>query len=178
MNKKTVLAVFAVIFLSAGIHPVIADTPAPNVESLTLSPNGQFSIRMVPDEGWGGYGPGEGIVFEKSAPVDREIWKVNFYSSEVILADDGRHLIAFGPWAMDMTDLAVSFYEEGRLLKEYRVLDLIDPDKVQRTVSHLFWKEADNVSASRLSEDQKTFTVRMIDGTERVFDVATGELTG
>ena len=103
---------------------------------------------------------------------------MNFYSSEVILADDGRHLIAFGPWAMDMTDLAVSFYEEGRLLKEYRVLDLIDPDKVQRTVSHLFWKEADNVSASRLSEDQKTFTVRMIDGTERVFDVATGELTG
>lgn len=175
--NKIILTSAALILSLAVLSPAsFADTPAPNMEYSVHSPNGQYSVRMVPQDGWGGYGPGEGVVYKMEGEAPQELWKVDFYSGEVLLADDGRHLIAFGPWASEMTDKALSFYDEGKELKTYLIQDLIDEGRVLRTSSHFLWKDPENAKASWFSEDGSLFTLKLIDASLITFDVKTGEI--
>jgi len=156
---------------------LFADTPAPNEAYDKSSPNGQYRIVMTPQNGWGGYGAGEGVAYKvEPGRAPAELWKVDFFSSDVTLADDGRHLVAFGPWASEMTDLAVAFYQDGKELKRYTVGDLIkDESRLFRTVSHFMWRAYEK-KPSGLSEDGNTFALPLIDGTTVVFDIATGQI--
>lgn len=181
MNKAARLS-FSILVLSLVIfssnESAWADSPAPNTEYVALSPNGQFLIQMMSDDGWGGYGNGAGVAYKLLGQDQREeIWRVDFFSSQVALTSDGRHLIAFGPWATQPTDLAIAFYRDGKLLKSYTVSDLIpDESKLEKTISHFFWHVPLESVAEGLSPDEKTYSLTLIDGSVRVFDVLTGSV--
>lgn len=113
-----------------------------------------------------------------------------WYSHEVYLSRDGRHLVQMGPWNAgdrpEKDDLAVAFHKEGKLLKSYSTFELIkDPSKVEASVTHYEWLARSSMTnrlsglANRLqpqlSSDDK-FTLHTIDGWTYVFDVTTGAI--
>jgi len=180
IHKKTFHILLGMLVLGWFADPAFADSPAPNMEHVVYSANHQFSIRMTPgpEEGWGGYGAGEGIV----SRIDQEghgeeLWKVNFYAAQPMLANDGRHMIVFGPWASELSDLAVSFYEEGKLLRSYTVGDLVeDPARLERTVSHFFWRSNTGGDAASFAASGKELHLKLIDGTQYIFDINSGQI--
>ena len=65
------------------------------------------------------------------------LWTVQWCAQAVHLSRDGRYLARMGPWASSASDLAIAFYDRGRLLKEYAVKDLVaDTESLPRSVSH------------------------------------------
>jgi hypothetical protein len=107
------------------------------------------------------------------------IWTVDWYAHGVHLAPDGVHLIRPGPWAglrdhktPNLDCEAVSFFADGRLLRTYRVGELVDdPGRVALTVSHYWWQQEGRVSG------EFEYTITTNDGNRFVFDVRTGEIT-
>ena len=96
----------------------------------------------------------------------------------VQLTPDGIHLIRPGPWAWlredktpDLDVEAVTFFANGRLLRTYRVGELVDdPGRVERSVSHYRWEQEGRVSGDF------EYTITTLDGNRFVFDVRTGEI--
>ena len=109
------------------------------------------------------------------------LWTIDWYQSEgmVFITDDGYHIASLGPWAtllpndkMDLNQLAISFYNRGRLVKEYYISDLIkNISYLRRSVSHFEWR--DNVE---FDSNAATFTVLTKDKNEYVFDAKTGNI--
>ena len=87
-----------------------------------------------------------------------------------------------GPWNRGHEpkkgDLAVAFYKNGKLLKEYSVIDLVeDKNKVIATVSHYFWLDRELGSeAERKLDWNNVFYLKTIDGIIYQFDATTGEI--
>lgn len=99
------------------------------------------------------------------------LWQFDWYSHEVLLANDGRHLIRKGPWASKETDEAVSFFVDGRTIKSYAVQDLIkNMDVLPRSVSHFRWS-----NGFSLNDFEKSLTVLTLDGQKILFSIETGE---
>lgn len=174
--KPTLLSLLVFVF---ALQPLWADTPRLNERYQSSSSNGSYLIEMQPEEGsWGGYGKGQGIAYRVMPNDQREsLWKVDFFSSDVILTNDGKHLVAFGPWATQTSDLAIAFYKDGEELKSYTVLDLVqDESKLLRTVSHFFWRKDGFQARKGLSSDEKTYSLPLIDGTTYLFDVSAGTI--
>ncbi len=112
------------------------------------SNNGQYLIKMIPAQYKKGVppNPSVGIAYRLERNGDlTELWRLNDnYSFEVYLSKDGRYLVSMGPWSVgqepEEKDLAVSFYSNGTLLKEYSTADLVeDKSAVSRSVSHYTW---------------------------------------
>jgi TonB family protein len=85
-------------------------------------------------------------------------------------------------------DLAVAFYDNGKLLEEYSTLDLVeDKTKVQSSVSHYVWL-ADQVEARRPGVSPRIpephpeldyankFRLKTCDGISYTFDASTGKI--
>ena len=90
------------------------------------------------------------------------------------VASDGIHLVRLGPWASDYDQEAVSFFENGRLIRTYRIDELISlPVALPHSVSHFEWQDNDSFDDARL-----VYTVWTKDFNRHVFDVQTGERTG
>lgn len=108
----------------------------------------------------------------------------------VFLTSDGRHLIRIeGDWwrekdfagqkrlpdevAQAQLDApAVSFFENGTLLKQYRLRDLVTrPDKLPHSPKYVLW-----VAGAVLNEDTGRFLLFVQDSTRLTFDTATGDL--
>jgi hypothetical protein len=102
---------------------------------------------------------------------------------------DGQYLVKMGPWNSGREpnngDLAVAFYKNGKLLKEYSVVDLVkDTSKVEATASHYFWlarylrnKKPEKGPENDLRLDaQNVFHLKAIDGIMYQFDATTGEI--
>jgi len=120
----------------------------------------------------------------------KELWKTSgWYSFEAFLSEDGQYLIRMGPWNRghepNKGDLAVAFYKNGNLLKEYSVVDLVkDKSKVQATASHYFWlarylrnkKPEDGPENDLRLDAQNVFHLKTIDGIMYQFDATTGEI--
>lgn len=158
---------------------VHADSPAPNLPQQFDSANGQYYVEMIPsDNSWGGYGSGKGTAYRISSngTVD-ELWSVNFYASEAMLTNDGHHLIVLGPIASSISDLAISFYQDGEEIKHYQIEELIqDQTKLSHTSSHFFWRLHHNEYRSGLSSDEKEYRLSLIDSSIYVFDVTSGQI--
>jgi hypothetical protein len=141
------------------------------------SPDGTHYVRVTPDERQLGL-----LVAYEVVPggPDRELWRTQgWYSFEVRLADDGHHLVRItdplrgaGPSA---ADVAVAFYEDGRLVRSYSTRDLVhDDSKVFQTASHYgiyalepkFWSNPQRAAV----------TLTLLDGFEYVLDAKTGEI--
>lgn len=138
-----------------------ADSPTPSLPQRFDSANGQYYVEMVSDDREGfGYGVGKGTAYRidnQGAP--QELWSVNFYSSQAVLTNDGHHLIVLGPLASSLSDLAISFYQDGKEMKHYPIQELIrDESKLEHTASHFLWR-LDNEYRTGLSEDEKEYTL-------------------
>ena len=59
--------------------------------------------------------------------TENALWTVDWYAREAEVSPDGKHLVRWGPWpSIDGFDeLALEFYENGDLLRSYRVSDLV-----------------------------------------------------
>ena len=100
------------------------------------------------------------------------LWTVDWYASGAEIYSDGVHLVRHGPWAQRLSDEAISFFANGKLLRSYRVSDLIkDRSRLERTVSHFFWQED-----VRLDDRALRYTVATVDRRCYVFDVTTGAI--
>lgn len=62
------------------------------------------------------------------------IWSVDWYERKVFLSRDGRYLVRMGLEPETRHDLAVAFYDRGKLLHAYSINDLIrNPDDITRS---------------------------------------------
>lgn len=132
---------------------------------------------------------GRGVLYDLRADGS---WRARYrtqgwYASELFVSADGRTLVRLGPWqrgkAIAPDHLALAFHRDGKLLRQYRVAELVkDPTAVRATVSHYFWRldevsgEEGGVDAPRLSDVDGTFTLKTIDGIEYVFGLEDGAI--
>lgn len=109
--------------------------------------------------------------------------RVVWYAFDVDVSSDGKHLVRWGPWprlddVLAGQTLALSFYENGREIKKYRVKDLIArPKYLPSCMSHYQW-----LKESTFDDKRNRLTVLTLKGyggeKERryVFDVTSGSL--
>lgn len=123
----------------------------------------------------------------------KEIWRVEgWYAFTGHLTNDGRYFVRMGPWASDQeghSDLAVAFYDNGKLLKEYLVKDLIkDVTKLEYSVSHYQWQPEKQSKPTGFEDPyagallpsgpgSSLFHLVMIDHTTYDFDFTTGVIS-
>jgi hypothetical protein len=68
------------------------------------------------------------------------LYTVDWYAHSVDLSNDGRYVVRHGPWAMRLSDLAVAFYDNGVLLSEYKIYELVPMGLPwDHSVSHFWW---------------------------------------
>lgn len=164
----------------------LADSPAAPRPWVGTSERGDFFFKMVPPK-WKKDGDRYvverepfGVTYKISEDGEfKEVWRTEgWYSFEGYLSEDGRYFVRFGPWASDQenhTDLAIAFYDRGKLLKEYQVKDLIrKPDFLEDSVSHYMWRPETQSEPNGFYGG--TFHLVMIDKTSYSFDYETGEI--
>jgi hypothetical protein len=164
----------------------LADSPADPRPWVATSEGGDFFFKMVPPK-WKKDGDRYvmerepfGVTYEISEDGEfKEVWRTEgWYTFEGYLSEDGRYFVRFGPWASDQenhTDLAIAFYDRGKLLKEYQVKELItNPDLLEDSVSHYMWRpEVQNKPNGFYGG---TFHLVMIDKMAYSFNYKTGEI--
>lgn len=97
-------------------------------------------------------------------------WTVDWYSFGVIPHSNGKHLVRFGPWASSVLQEALSFYKNGKLIKQYNISDLIkDKSKLEHTVSHFSWRED-----VEYLEDEGVIYLKTKDNIEYIFSIYSG----
>jgi hypothetical protein len=160
-------------------------TPRPRVFAAT---EGHVAFAMLPperDAKTGLFKPGgRGIAYalQKDGSL-KELYRTEgWYAFEVFLSPDGKYLVRLGEWhrrAPAKDHLGVAFYRDGKLIKQYMVLDLLkDPTKARATVSHYFWRpdEGGDGPKPELADWDSSFSLQTVDGWEYVFDLKTGAI--
>lgn len=104
--------------------------------------------------------------------IDHSFYKSDYNRFQSVVLDDGQHVIVEGPWASSIDQTAFSFYENGRLLKHYRIEDICNnPGFFERTMSHFTWRD-------EYSLDKKNKKLDFIScGKKNVIDITTGKIT-
>ncbi len=102
------------------------------------------------------------------------VWALDWYSSEIEITPDGEFMVRFDqkftPRQPSETE-AIRFYRNGRLLRAYRIDELIDrPDRMPRRMSP--WWLRRNV----LHPTEERLDVETLTGERFTFDVRTGEI--
>src|SRR3989338_6462436 len=102
--KKLILSWFLILFIS---QVAFADSPAIQPPHRVESANQQFYVAFTPGDPLAGGDSGRGTAFRAVASgEDQVLWGVDFYASEAYLANDGEHMVVFGPAATEAQDLA------------------------------------------------------------------------
>lgn len=163
---------------------VVPQSP-PIVPWVKSTENRVFLFKMVPAK-W--RKEGEELVVEREAfgvayEVDfegelHELWHTKgWYCYEGYLSEDGRYFVRMGGWAFDHkehTDLAIAFYDRGKLLKKYEVRDLIKhPDRL-RGIPNYDWRPEIQSEPNGIRD--RAFHFVMIDKTAYRFDYQTGKI--
>lgn len=128
--------------------------------------------------------PAFGVASEITADGElKEVWRTEgWYAFECYLSKDGRYLVRMGLWASDRehhTDLAVAFYDRGKLLKQYQVKELIRRDSmIEYSVSHYQWRPSQQTKPTGLTNisGKEAFHLVTIDKTVYVFELGTGKI--
>lgn len=160
-----------------------ADSPASPRHWELPTKSGQYLFEMVPPE-FRQEGDefivtreAYGVAYQKNGKKRTEIWRVEgIYTFQGFLSEDGRYLVAMGPWASDhegLTDVAFTIYDRGQLVKEYLVKDLVkDRASVGRSTSHYEW--VPSVQGKETGIYGKTFHLVTIEKDAYTFDLEAG----
>lgn len=103
------------------------------------------------------------------------LWVMPYVSwrQGITLSSDGRHLVVWGGWPFtsgSYQELALAFYEDGRLRKSYAVGDLVaNPTLLPHTVSHYTW-----LMDSSLDDEKGQLTVVTLHNEEYIFSMVSG----
>lgn len=165
---------------------VIADLPESPRAWIKTSERCDYLFKMVPGK-WrleGGKSISERAPFGVAYKINEDgdlidIWHAEgWYAYGGHLSANGRFFVGYGPWGTDQekhTDTAISFYDQGKLLKEYQVRELIKkPEFIENSVSHYMWTPATQTEPNGFQDT--SFHLVMIDKTIYTFDVATGNI--
>jgi hypothetical protein len=178
---------FGLLLLHSSINNYIAD-PAFFYSYAALSPDNKYLFVMLgpkPEEPSNSQWPDERM--EESRRLHAKfpssglyltdgsttpLWVVDGYAWEVFVPSDGRHLVMPAPWPSTPSDEALTFYESGKVLRRYRVNDLVDftwflPGGHQ----HFEWQKS-----IALDDQRRTLVVTTQHYDRYVFDVTTGEI--
>jgi hypothetical protein len=160
-----------------------ADTPRTPFPWILRASHGHVFFAMnPPEENDPKNEGGHGVCYRLHADGTlEELWRTSgWYAFAGYLSDSGKYLVRFGPWAEDMkqhSDLAVAFYKDGQLIKQYRVNELVkDPKSLEYSVSHYSWLPARQLEGNGI--DGNEFELTLIDKTVYYFNLDTGEITG
>jgi hypothetical protein len=194
--KKLILSLFVV----ALAHGLRADTLPGPYAYLVTSWGGSCYFKMLPPQWENGAvkDEGSGIAYRlKRDGSSQELWRTTgWYSLTTFLDDDPGYLVRLSPWNLghdpSSEDVAVAFYKEGKLLKQYSTADLVkDATKVLRFVSHYEWQAVDiernnNIFVNKKPEHKekepglwcidRTFHLKTCDNISYVFDITTGNI--
>ncbi len=104
------------------------------------------------------------------------LWTVDWYAYKVYPASDGIHLVRLGVSRLgsplDCNDSAVEFYARGKLLRSYRIRELVDVPRLLMSNSHFpRWSAEDQFEDASLR-----YSLRTVQGERFVFDAATGDM--
>jgi len=187
---KTYKTIIISLLMLSGLQGVaIADSEAAPFPWMTTSKNEQILFKMVPQK-WHWEADDKKMVVDQEAfgvaySIDKngdfqELWRVEgWYAFGGEISDDGRYFVRYGPWASDckeFTDLAIAFYDNGDLLKEYQVRDLIkNANSLEYSVSHYQWKARDQSQPNGFNY-RPYFHLVMIDKTAYRFNYETGDI--
>lgn len=173
----------AALFIAMLPKPVSSDEESSPYPYITLAKGGGFYFKMLPDstsqfpfDRDSGFGTAYRVTFNN---CDEKIWSVEgWYAFSTCLTRDGQYLVRLGNWPRgdgpSHDDLAVAFYQSGKLLKAYSTRDLIvDDSKVEISVSHYeFLKGTPCFS----EQSGYFFELETIDGVRYTFDVRNGKI--
>lgn len=191
---KTSIPVLAIVFLFVSIPTANADKVAGPRSYRKVTLDGSFVFVMLAP-----YPSTEEVVASRDPEVrairelyeesglypndgsDTPIWTVDWYEDVVELARDNEHLIRTNtsPY-FDRTNLSptryervvLSFYDRGKLLRSFRVDELIaDPWLLPHSVSHYQW-----LNRKVFDEANLHYEVWTQEGSWFEFDAATGQI--
>ena len=155
---KLVLLLITVVGIA--VHDVNADSPRTPFPYIVTASNGIVYFRMFPRPRPGNWSDGYGIAYRiRDNGSDVEMWRTRgWFSTEVFLSNDGGFLVAMGPWNGGSEprneDLALAFYREGKVIKQYSTADLVkDKSKVMKTLSHYDWLARDAELKNRIGKE-------------------------
>jgi hypothetical protein len=178
MNKKLFfLLIFAIILILSS--NVLADDEASNRAYVKSSEYGTSFAKCIPDES---YGPkGKTLVYSINPKDGSEqlIATYDWFSKQIYLMDY-RGLVRLGPWQRgrkaSANHLAIAFYKDGKLLKEYSTLDIAGKENnVSSSVSH--YTVFEKIIGFRwLGADDYAFDVQTNDNRTLSFNISTGNL--
>ena len=144
----------------AGLFVMLA--PDPKIECLSQGDEPKGAAKALRTK-YGASG-----LYSGSDPV----WTVDWFSYKVYLSKNGRYLVRMGPWASSPSNEAFSFFADGKLLKTYKVEDIVrDVAALPHTVSHFEWEKN-----TGLDDAAGTFNASTLEGGDFIFDLATGEI--
>lgn len=110
-------------------------------------------------------------VYKRENPV-KPLYSVSPQTRTGFLSGDGKYLVEMGPWARQVSDRAFAFYANGKMLREYRIEQLVaDQLSLPRSVSHFMW-----LKDARLNDATRDFSVATLDNRRYVFALSTGLL--
>jgi len=186
MKAPTKLAVLVTMFLS--VSGAIADKESPKSTYTTKSPGGEYLFVMLSPypfedetrlytEEWAKELRGiqskysESGLYRNDGSADA-LWTVDWFAHKVEVSADGIHLVRWGPWSSHSRMEAVSFFANGKLLKSYRINQLVDlPFLMPRSASHFRWAKSQS-----MNDTNKSYELITYDGGRFGFDIASGEI--
>jgi hypothetical protein len=188
---KYILLLITVLCIAA--QDLYADSPRTPFSYVVTAGEGKVYFRMFPRPRPGNHSDGFGVAYRvRDNGSDEVLWRTQgWYSTEVFLSDDGYFLVAIGPWnggtQPRKEDLALSFYSDGKLIKQYSTADLVkDGSKVRRSLSHYTWLARDSELLKPYSErdpeaelrvfSKHMFRLKTCDGLVCFFDMTTGNI--
>lgn len=185
MNIRLLL----LLVLGLATTTLLADSPARPIPYVATSAEGgsRFYFRMSPDlRDPSNETKASGVAYEiQPNGKDKVLWRTSgWYSFNVFLSWNAEYLAALGPWnegrEPKKEDVAITFFRNGKLLKQYSTVDLVrDLSKVRVTASHYDWLAWHILpvgldAVPRVMID--TFYLKTCDGIVYEFDMTTGAI--
>lgn len=114
------------------------------------------------------------------------LWTVDWYRDHVHVAADGIHLVRQGDWPSrgkpgkrgpwvseeDLKQEGVSFFANGKLLRQYSIGELVDEPKLLKiSVSHFRW-----LQEAKMIDARNQFEITTLDGNRILFDLANAKV--
>ena len=173
-KRADVITIFLAAILILGGADVYADTFLPPEPFEIWSEDGTTVFRWNPgsEDNWtrgtaqaGVYQDGELVYSVENLPI------LGASASNFFFSVDFKHL-AFMPTVGQV--MALGFFEEGALLRAYRINELVrDMNVVTYTVTTAMWE---NWFGRNFDKDNNTLTIITRDDITYVFDITTGEI--